>query len=79
MDVKFVFLNGQVREDVYVKQPRGFIVPSFECKVCKLKKALYGLHKLPFTWHEWINVFLKKIGLVPCFFILGYISLKKKV
>jgi len=52
MDVKFVFLNGQVREDVYVKQPRGFIVPSFECKVCKLKKALYGLHKLPFTWHE---------------------------
>ncbi len=52
MDVKFVILNGQIREDVYVKQPCGFIVPSFECKVCKLKKALYGLHQLPCAWHE---------------------------
>jgi len=79
MDVKFVFLNGKIREDVYVKEPCGFIVPSFECKVCKLKKALYGLHQLPCAWHERINVFLKKIGSVPCFLILGYISFKKKV
>jgi hypothetical protein len=52
MDVKFVFFNRQIREDVYVKQPCGFIIIGLECKVCKLKKALYGLHQLPCAWHE---------------------------
>ncbi len=79
MDVNFFFFNRQIREDVYVNQPCGFIVISLECKVCKLKKALYGLHQLPCAWHERINVSLKKIGLVYALLILGYISFKKKV
>jgi hypothetical protein len=47
MDVKSVFLNGDLQEEVYVEQPMGFIVASKEHKVLKLKKALYGLHQAP--------------------------------
>ena len=43
MDVKSAFLNGHLKEEVYVFQPPGFEVPNSENKVCKLKKALYGL------------------------------------
>ena len=42
MDVKSAFLNGDLTENVYVKQPPGFIVGNGE-KVLKLRKALYGL------------------------------------
>ncbi len=66
MDVKSTFLNGQIKEDVYDKQPIGFIVPSLEHKVCKLKKTLYGLCQSPWVWHERIDVFLQKTSLVPC-------------
>jgi hypothetical protein len=66
MDVKSTFLNGQNKEDVYVKQPFGFIVPGLEHKVCKLKKALYGLCQSPQAWHERIDVFLQKTSLVFC-------------
>ena len=43
MDVKSAFLNGHLKEEVYVFQPLGFEVPNSENKVCRLKKALYGL------------------------------------
>jgi hypothetical protein len=52
MDVKFVFFNKKIKEHVCVKQPCGFIIIGLECKVCKLKKALYGFHQLPCAWHE---------------------------
>jgi hypothetical protein len=45
MDVKSVFLNGDLQKEVYVKQPVGIIVASKEHKVLKLRKALYGLHQ----------------------------------
>jgi len=49
MDVKSAFLNGELKEEVYVNQPQGFKVASHEDKVHKLKKALYGLKKAPST------------------------------
>jgi hypothetical protein len=66
MDVKSTFLNGEIKEDVYVKQPLGFIVPGLEHKVCKLKKTLYGLCLSPRAWHKRIDVFLQKTSLLPC-------------
>jgi hypothetical protein len=44
MDIKLAFLNGDLQEEVYIKQLVGFIVTGKENKVLKLKKALYRLH-----------------------------------
>ncbi|MCO5589308.1 hypothetical protein L7F22_043274 [Adiantum nelumboides] len=52
MDVKLVFLNGRLKEEVYVEQPPGFLVLGYEDKVCKLKKALYGFKQAPRAWHK---------------------------
>jgi hypothetical protein len=47
MDVKSTFLNGDLQEEVYVKQLAGFIVAGKENRVLKLRKALYRLHQAP--------------------------------
>ncbi|GKB21407.1 retrovirus-related pol polyprotein from transposon TNT 1-94 [Tanacetum coccineum] len=47
MDVKSFFLNGKLKEEVYVKQPPGFKSSEFPDYVCKLDKALYGLKQTP--------------------------------
>jgi Reverse transcriptase (RNA-dependent DNA polymerase) len=43
MDVKTVFLQGDLEEEIYMKQPKSFITRGQENKVCKLMKSLYGL------------------------------------
>jgi hypothetical protein len=43
MDVKSAFLSGDLKEEVYVHQPPGFVIPDKEGKVLHLRKALYGL------------------------------------
>ncbi|CAM8943514.1 unnamed protein product [Rhodiola kirilowii] len=52
MDVKTTFLNGDLEEEIYMKQPKGFIMPGNENKVCKLIKSLYGLKQAPKQWHQ---------------------------
>nr|GFA37104.1 zinc finger, CCHC-type [Tanacetum cinerariifolium] len=52
MDVKTSFLNGHLDEEVYMKQPVGFVMPCNEHKVCKLVKSLYGLKQTPKQWHQ---------------------------
>nr|GEV02775.1 putative ribonuclease H-like domain-containing protein [Tanacetum cinerariifolium] len=47
MDVKTVFLNGPLKEEVYVAQPDGFVDPNQPKKVYRLRKALYGLKQAP--------------------------------
>ncbi|KAK1413803.1 hypothetical protein QVD17_35586 [Tagetes erecta] len=52
MDVKTAFLNGDLDEEIYMKQPEGFVMPGQEHKVCKLVKSLYGLKQAPKQWHQ---------------------------
>lgn len=47
MDVKSAFLNGELQEEVFVKQPPSFEQEGQEHKVFRLHKALYGLHQAP--------------------------------
>jgi hypothetical protein len=45
MDVKSIFLNGELEKEVYIEQPEGFQLSENVDYVCKLKKTLYGLNK----------------------------------
>nr|GEV44818.1 copia protein [Tanacetum cinerariifolium] len=58
MDVKTVFLNGNLREEVYVSQSDGFMDQDNPNHVYKLKKALYGLKQAPRAWYDMLSSFL---------------------
>ncbi|GJV57452.1 retrovirus-related pol polyprotein from transposon TNT 1-94 [Tanacetum coccineum] len=58
MDVKMEFLNGILKEKVYVSQPKGFVNLDHLNHVFRLKKALYGLKQAPRTWYDLLSKFL---------------------
>ncbi|GJR85071.1 retrovirus-related pol polyprotein from transposon TNT 1-94 [Tanacetum coccineum] len=58
MDVKSAFLNGKLKEEVYVKQPPSFKSNEFPNHVCKLDKALYGLKQALRAWYKTLSTFL---------------------
>jgi hypothetical protein len=64
LDVKSAFLNGDLKEEVYLVQPEGFIKKGQEDLVCKLKKALYGLKQAPRSWYIKIDSFFAQKGFV---------------
>jgi hypothetical protein len=52
MDVKTTFQNGDMEEEIYMKEPEGFVVKGKKELVCKLKTSLYGLKQSPRMWYE---------------------------
>jgi hypothetical protein len=62
MDVKTTFLNGEIKEEVYVEQPLGLKTHDRETHVCRLKKDLYGLKQAPRQWYGRIDNFLMSLG-----------------
>lgn len=66
MDVKSGFLNGKLKEEVYIEQPLGYMKRGDEKKVLRLKKALYGLKQAPRAWNERIDAYFKRNGYEQC-------------
>nr|GEW38907.1 ribonuclease H-like domain-containing protein [Tanacetum cinerariifolium] len=77
MDVKMTFLNGPLKEEVYVAQPDVFVDPDYPEKVYRLRKALYGLKQAPMEWYGELSKFLtskgfKKGTIDPTLFTIRY-------
>ena len=65
MDVKTAFLNGDIEEEIYMRQPPGFKDKSHPDHVCRLTKCIYGLKQAPRMWNQKLNDFLCKEGFSP--------------
>nr|GEV53315.1 putative reverse transcriptase domain-containing protein [Tanacetum cinerariifolium] len=77
MDVKTAFLNGLLKEEVYVAQPDGFVDPDHPEKVYQLRKALYGLKQALRVWYNELSKFLTSKGFTkgtidPTLFTIRY-------
>nr|GEW88205.1 retrovirus-related Pol polyprotein from transposon TNT 1-94 [Tanacetum cinerariifolium] len=77
MDMKMAFLNGPLKEEVYVAQTDGFIDPDRPKKVYRLMKALYGLKQAPRAWYDKLSKFLTSKGFTkgtidPTLFTIRY-------
>ncbi|KAK8562471.1 hypothetical protein V6N12_010549 [Hibiscus sabdariffa] len=71
MDVKTAFLNGKLKEDVYMTQPEGFVTSDNAGKVCKLQTSIYGLKQASRSWNLRFNDAIKQFGFIrneyePC-------------
>ena len=74
MDVVTAFLNGHLDEEIYMKQPEGYVKPGTENMVCHLKKSLYGLKQSSRCWNKAFQDFMlsqqfKQSDADPCIFI----------
>ena len=64
IDVKTVFLNGNLEEETYIEQPKSFVCSGQENKVCKLKKSLHGLKQAPKQWYQKFDQTLTSNGYI---------------
>ena len=61
LDVKSTFLNGEIKEEVYVHEPEGFVKKGKEDSVLRLRKALYGLKQAPRAWNYKLDQILREL------------------
>nr|CAN65852.1 hypothetical protein VITISV_004965 [Vitis vinifera] len=64
MDVKTTFLNGDLEEEVYMKQPEEFITNGNDHIVCKLKKSIYGLKQASRQWYLKFHDVISSFGFI---------------
>ncbi|GJW75416.1 retrovirus-related pol polyprotein from transposon TNT 1-94 [Tanacetum coccineum] len=78
MDVKTAFLNGKLREEVYVSKPEGFVDQDNPTHVYKLKKALYGLTQAPRAWidYQLADIFTKALVRERFEFLINKLGMK---
>ena len=66
LDVKTAFLHGDLEEEIYMKQPEGFIKAGKKNLVCRLKKSLYGLKQAPRQWYKKFDSFMCSRSFTRC-------------
>ena len=64
MDVKTAFLNGFLKEELYMMQPEGFVNPKVANKVCKLQRSIYGLVQASQSWNIRFDKLIKAYSFV---------------
>jgi hypothetical protein len=62
IDIYTTFLNAELKEDIYLKQPAGFEDPEHPNWVWKLEKVLYGLKQASYEWNQTLNKYLQEEG-----------------
>lgn len=62
MDVKTVFLNGNIKETIYMVQPENFVSGDLKSMVCKLKKSIYGLKQASRQWYYKFHQVISSFG-----------------
>ena len=63
LDMKNVFLHGDLQEEVYMEQPPGFVAQGEIGRVCRLRKSLYGLKQSPRAWFSKFSQAVEKFGM----------------
>ena len=76
MDVKTAFLNGYLKEELYMMQPEGFVNPKGANKVCKLQQSIFGLVQASQSWNIRFDVVIKAYGFIQTY---GEACIYKKV
>ncbi|XP_070006743.1 uncharacterized protein [Nicotiana sylvestris] len=64
LDIKNVFLHGDLEDEVYMEQPPGFVAQGESCGlVCRLRRSLYGLKQSPRAWFDKFNTVIQEFGM----------------
>ena len=63
LDIKNVFLHGNLQEEVYMEQPTGFVAQGEIGRVCRLRKSLYGLKQSPHAWFGKFSQAVEEFGM----------------
>lgn len=76
LDAKTAFLNGDLQETIYMKQPPGFIIEGKEDHVCLLRRSLYGLKQSARVWNKVLHQVLIDAGYIqsqndPCLYTIS--------
>ena len=58
------FLNGFLKEELYMMQPEGFVDPKNADKVCKLQRSFYGLERASQSWNMHFDKMIKDFGFI---------------
>ena len=67
MDVKTTFLNGFLKEELYMMQPKGFVDPKGANKMCKLQRSISGLVQASRSWNICFDDLIKAYGFIQTF------------